>query len=200
MAVLVDTNILLRSVQPHHPHFQFVEHAFAILRARNETLNVTAQNLIEFWAVATRPLSDNGLGMAPEAATNELGVLKLLFFLLPEPASIFEEWERIVTTYRVSGKSTHDARLVAAMKLNDIRTILTFNTAPGREHLTRCLERHWRTRRAPDWSPVLPSKRARDPGLQDPNMNTFATQEVLPGPGRQCAGDLDSGTLNRPAR
>ena len=53
--------------------------------------------------------------------------LKDLFPLLPESISIFEEWEQVVTKYRVSGKNTHDARLVAAMKLNGIRKILTFN-------------------------------------------------------------------------
>ena len=40
---------------------------------------------------------------------------------------MFEEWERIVTTHRVSGKNTHDARLVATMRLHGIEKILTFN-------------------------------------------------------------------------
>ena len=130
MATLVDTNILLRSIQPHHPHYALVEKAFALLRARRESLFVAVQNLIEFWAVATRPLgSENGLGMTTEAATRELAAIKDLFPILPEPASIFEEWESLVTNYGVSGKNTHDARLVAVMKLHGIATILTFNVA-----------------------------------------------------------------------
>jgi predicted nucleic acid-binding protein len=128
MALLVDTNILLRSVQTHHPHYAMVERAFAVLRSRDETLNVTVQNFVEFWAVATRPTgSENGLGMTPEDAMKELAVLKDLFPLLPEPSGLFDEWERLVATYRVSGKNTHDARLVAAMNLNGIARILTFN-------------------------------------------------------------------------
>jgi len=99
MATLVDTNILLRSVQPHHPHYTLVESAFAFLRAREEALFVTVQNLIESWAVATRPLgSENGLGMTTFAATRELAAIKDLFPILPEPASIFEQWENLVTT------------------------------------------------------------------------------------------------------
>ena len=130
MAVLVDSNILLRSVQPHHPHYPFVERAFAVLRTRNETLTVVAQNLIEFWAVATRPTGiQNGLGMTTDAVMRELAALKELFPLLPEPSGIFEEWERLVTTYRVAGKNTHDARLVASMRLHGIRRILTFNVS-----------------------------------------------------------------------
>ena len=128
MAILVDTNILLRSVQTHHPHYDMVEQAFSVLRTNNETLHVTIQNFIEFRAVATRPVgSENGLGTTIETAIQEVAALKDLFPLLPEPSSLFEEWERLVTTYRVSGKNTHDARLVAAMKLNGISKILTFN-------------------------------------------------------------------------
>ena len=128
MAVLVDTNILLRSIQTHHPHYALVERAFEVFRSRNETLNVTVQNLVEFWAVATRPTGrENGLGMTPEEVMKELGVLKDLFPLLPEPGGIFDEWERVVVGYRVSGKNTHDARLVAVMNLSGIARILTFN-------------------------------------------------------------------------
>ena len=95
---------------------------------RNETLNVAVQNLVEFWAVATRPVgSENGLGLTTVAAIKELTVIKDLFPLLPEPGGLYEEWERLVTTHRVAGKNTHDAHLVATMKLNGISTILTFN-------------------------------------------------------------------------
>lgn len=127
MAILIDTNILLRSLQPHHPHCALVERAVRVLRTRNETLNVTAQNLIEFWAVAIRPISANGLGMTIEMASRELTVLKRLFSLLPETASIFEEWERLVATHRVSGKDAHDARIVAAMNVHGVTRIPTFN-------------------------------------------------------------------------
>jgi len=127
MAILIDTNILLRSLQPHHPHCAIVERAISALRTRNETLNVSAQNLIEFWAVATRPANENGLGMTVETAGRELTVLKRLFTLLPEATPVFHEWERLVVTHRVSGKNTHDAHIVAAMIIHGITSILTFN-------------------------------------------------------------------------
>jgi predicted nucleic acid-binding protein len=59
MAVLTDTNILLRLLQPHHPHSQVAQNALDILRARNEVLNVAPQNLVELWAAATRPSDEN---------------------------------------------------------------------------------------------------------------------------------------------
>jgi predicted nucleic acid-binding protein len=128
VAILIDTNILLRSIQTQHPHYAMVERAFAILRATNETFHVAAQNFIEFWSVATRPAgSENGLGMTTDEVLVELSALKELFPVLSEPQALFEEWERLVTKYRVSGKNTHDARLVAVMNLHGIRKILTFN-------------------------------------------------------------------------
>ena len=127
MTILIDTNILLRLLQPHHPHCALVERAVGTLRTRNETLNVTPQNLMEFWAVATRPASENGLGMTVETAAGELAAFQRLFTLLPETALVFQEWERLVSRHRVSGKNTHDAHIVAAMKAHGITTILTLN-------------------------------------------------------------------------
>jgi predicted nucleic acid-binding protein len=128
MAVLIDTNILLRLVQPHHPHCAAVERAVSVLRSRKETLNVVPQNLIEFWTVATRPEGSlNGAGMTIDVAMRELAILKRLFPMLPESSAVYERWERLVTTYRVSGKNTHDARLVAAMEVHGIGKILTIN-------------------------------------------------------------------------
>jgi predicted nucleic acid-binding protein len=127
MAILIDTNVLLRLTQPQHPHCAVAERAIHILRTRNETLHVTPQNLMEFWAVATRPADENGLGMTMEIAAAELAAFRRLFPLLPETASVFQEWERLVTVHRVSGKSTHDAHIVAAMRVYGINTIMTFN-------------------------------------------------------------------------
>jgi len=126
MAVLVDTNILLRMLQPHNAHATIANRALDVLRARGEELRITSQNLVEFWAVATRPLTENGLGFSVDWAMEELRALKQLFTLLPE-APLQSEWERLVTTYRVSGKNSHDARLVAAMMVHGTMSILTFN-------------------------------------------------------------------------
>jgi predicted nucleic acid-binding protein len=127
MAVLLDTNILLRLSQPNHPHNPIVEQALTVLRSRGEILHIVSQNLVEFWAVATRPLTENGLGVSVDETAGEIASLKRLFDLLPE-VPLQSEWERLVSTYRVSGKNTHDARLVAAMMVHSIGNILTLNT------------------------------------------------------------------------
>lgn len=126
MAILFDTNILLRWTQKHHPHSVIAVRALKALRSRDEELHIAPQNVVEFWAVATRPFSHNGLGLTTEQTTAEIESLKSFFGLLPE-LPLQEEWQRIVTQYRVSGKSVHDARLVAAMSVHGISEILTFN-------------------------------------------------------------------------
>jgi predicted nucleic acid-binding protein len=121
MPVLVDTNILIRLAQPHHPGAPVAARALRTLRGANEQ-----QNLVEFWAVTTRPAAANGLGYTTQQAATEVGALKRLFDLLPE-LPLQDEWERLVTHYSVSGKNVHDARLVAAMLVHGVGSILTFN-------------------------------------------------------------------------
>ncbi len=119
--------MLLRLLQPHHPHCAFAERAIALLRKRNESLTIVSQNLVEFWAVTTRPAGENGLGYTTSQAIAEVRALKSLFVVLAE-VPLQEEWERIVSIHHVSGRSAHDARLVAALSVHGIRSILTFNT------------------------------------------------------------------------
>lgn len=125
MAVLLDTNILLRLAQPHHPNAPVAARALRALRAGNETLHITQQNVVEYWVVTTRPIEADGLGFSTEQATAEVDALKRLFVLLPE-LPLQDAWEHLVADYRVSGKNAHDARLVAAMVVHGIESILTF--------------------------------------------------------------------------
>ncbi|HST20639.1 MAG TPA: type II toxin-antitoxin system VapC family toxin [Blastocatellia bacterium] len=128
MSYLVDTNVLLRGIQKDHPMHKTADYAVKTLLNLGEELFVTLQNLIEFWAVATRPLANNGLELSIEQAYQELGRLKRIFPALPETPDILTEWERIVIQYRVSGKQAHDARIAAAMIVHGVKNLLTFNT------------------------------------------------------------------------
>lgn len=128
MSYLVDTNLLLRLAEPKHPMYSTVLNATDLLRKRGELLHIVPQNLIEFWAVATRPPISNGLGMTVDKAADELIKLKTLFVLLSDESSVFSEWEKLVVQHRVSGKQAHDARIAAAMKVNGVTHLLTFNT------------------------------------------------------------------------
>ena len=129
MSVLLDTNILTRSAQPAHSMHKDALDAVGLLRIRGEELCIVPQNLIEFWAVATRPLSANGLQMATVQAKAELARIKSLFRFLADTPTIYDEWEKLVAQHAVSGKNSYDARIVAAMNVHGLKQLLTFNAA-----------------------------------------------------------------------
>ncbi|HEV7373942.1 MAG TPA: PIN domain-containing protein [Pyrinomonadaceae bacterium] len=105
MSYLVDTNILLRLVQKNHPMRPDARRALITLRNQGEELCVTPQNIIEFYAVATRPLAANGLGLSADAASREIRKLKRIFKLHPDSQAIFTEWEQLVSQYQVMGEA-----------------------------------------------------------------------------------------------
>ena len=127
MLFLIDTNLLLRSVELDHPMYTVATNALITLRRRGERLHIVPQNLIEFWNVYTRPTERNGLGHTAAEARMEINRLKAFFTLLLDAPAIYSEWERLVTTYAVMGVNVHDARLVAAMCVHSLTHILTFN-------------------------------------------------------------------------
>src|ERR1022692_2783049 len=54
MAALIDTNILLRLLQPQHSQSSIAATAVAELCEQRADLCIAPQNLVEFWVVATR--------------------------------------------------------------------------------------------------------------------------------------------------
>jgi predicted nucleic acid-binding protein len=127
MSVLVDTNILLRCAQPNHHLCQPATTAVATLLRNRETLFFCPQNIAEFWNVATRPAANNGLGMSHVDAAAEVRSIEEMLTLLPDSPVVYPEWKRIVKDYRVMGLKVYDARLVAIMNVNVVRSILTYN-------------------------------------------------------------------------
>ena len=91
MSFAVDTNVLLRSIDDGHAAQPVAENSFLTLRGDGETLSIFPQNLIEFWAVATRPLANNGLGWSIDRAEQELADLKKLFVVLADTDAILAE-------------------------------------------------------------------------------------------------------------
>jgi predicted nucleic acid-binding protein len=97
------------------------------LRLQNRSLYLAPQNLVELWVVATRPVAQNGLGLPTPAAAAELTRLKSMFPLLPDTPGMYHVWENLVIQHQVSGEPAHDARLVAAMLIHGLTSILTFD-------------------------------------------------------------------------
>ncbi|HBI43028.1 MAG TPA: PIN domain nuclease [Planctomycetales bacterium] len=134
MSILLDTNILARLAQPTHSMHTAAANAVNELLRQAEVLCITPQNLYEFWVVATRSMTQNGLGFTPAQAQAELARLKAVFIFIDDTPAVFPQWERLVVQHQVSGKNAHDAHLVAAMIVHRINQILTFNVGDFRRY------------------------------------------------------------------
>lgn len=126
---LADTNLLLRLADPASPQHLIATESLARLFRQGDEVFLTAQNFIEFWAVATRPLNANGFGWTSERTAREVFELQRRFPLLTDSPEIFVRWLELVKEFSVTGKRVHDARLVAVLLAHNVENLLTFNTA-----------------------------------------------------------------------
>jgi predicted nucleic acid-binding protein len=129
MSWLLDTNVLLRLADALSPEHAVAEAAIERLLARGEAVFIATQVLVEFWAVATRPESANGLGWSTAATAEAIRALRYQFPLLNENPDVLDRWFELVDRFQVAGKHTHDARLAALLLVHGVRRLLTFNTA-----------------------------------------------------------------------
>jgi len=127
MDILTDTNIIVRGVHRKSAKHREALRALRTLRNRGDRVCIVPQNLYEFWAVATRPIENNGLGLTSPQADKIMSRIEELCVVLRDPPELYDEWRQLVVRHAVSGKKTHDARLVAAMKVHRITQILTFD-------------------------------------------------------------------------
>lgn len=131
---LLDTNILLRDTNESSAQHETARAALLKLASAGAQLFVAPQILIEFWAVASRPTKDNGLALDAPEIEKRIAAYLAAFDFAPDAPVIFDEWRRLANIYAPQGKPTHDARLVAAMKVHGIKNILTFNAKDFRRY------------------------------------------------------------------
>lgn len=134
MRILCDTNILVRSIKPDDPHHDQTIDCLGRLVRDDHNLVIVPQCIYEFYVVSTRPIENNGLGLVPSSALDDIEDFNLLFQLYRDERTIFDCWVKIVNEYSVSGKPTHDARLVAAMMRHGIDDLLTWNDRDFRRY------------------------------------------------------------------
>ena len=127
MLYLLDSNILLRWVQPDHNDYPAVVSAIESLLRFDHVLCYTSQNVGEFWNTCTRPLDRNGFALAPQETDRRAKFFEGKLRLLPDSLAVHEEWRKLLVIHEVSGVQVHDARLVAAMRVHGAARILTFN-------------------------------------------------------------------------
>jgi predicted nucleic acid-binding protein len=126
---LLDTNVVVRLMEPSAAEHVQVENAVRSLIAAGNTLVLAPQVLTELWVVATRPMEVNGFGWPPSKAADVVARLRMQFPLLDEGPPAFERWLALVASAEVRGKRAHDARLAAVMLSQEVTHILTLSTA-----------------------------------------------------------------------
>ena len=111
MDYLVDTNVAARRVLSSDPLHHTIKNSVDTLLVGGDTLFVTAQSLIEFQALATRPLAANGLGLTSAEANFQARAIVAAFPLLEETPAIYQHWRTLMERYDVFGRQVYDARL-----------------------------------------------------------------------------------------
>ncbi|TAE59147.1 MAG: PIN domain-containing protein [Nostocales cyanobacterium] len=124
---LLDTNVILRFTDTKSSEYNLVNNAISTILLQRGKCFITSQVIIEFWVVATRPLNVNGLGWNIAQTTQAIGMLINQFEILPETPDVFPTWFNLVKNYNISGKRTHDMRILAVMLTHKISNILTLN-------------------------------------------------------------------------
>lgn len=124
---LLDTNVVLRFSNPLDAQHSLAVHSVSRLALQGHQSVLTAQVLIEFWVVATRPTSVNGLGWSVEKANSTTAQLLSGFALLEDRPEVFSTWLELVTINNIKGKRSHDIRLIAIMLAHGVDHLLTFN-------------------------------------------------------------------------
>ena len=127
MQVLIDTNVLVRRIHRADAQHRQARIALNRLIAGNHQLCVTSQNLIELWSVCTRPEDVNGLSLSHAQADAVLSRVEGAVYRLPDSDAVYPVWRDLVKRYGISGKKSHDARLVAVMIVHRVTHVLTFN-------------------------------------------------------------------------
>jgi predicted nucleic acid-binding protein len=129
LRTLVDSNVLIARADPQHSGHQAAIASVERLLMSGEELFMTPQNIAEFWRVATTPRGrrPGGLGLTGVEAGLRRENIKRDFTLLRDQPALYDAWEHLVDQYQVIGLAVFDTRLVAAMQINRLDRILTFN-------------------------------------------------------------------------
>lgn len=127
--LLLDTNVLLAATdEGRSAHGQAVA-AINEWPAAGTTLYTSGQVLREYLSVATRPVAQNGLGLAREDAAANVRALRDRLRFLAEHERVHERLLALLDDVECLGKQVHDANIVATMLVHGIDAILTINVA-----------------------------------------------------------------------
>lgn len=124
-ATFVDTNILLAATDEARREHDAARRLLD--NARAGRVCVSPQVLREYLVVATRPVEQNGLGLAQTDAVANVRALRERLVLLEETRPVLERLHGLLTEVSCIGKQVHDANLVATMLVHGVLRLITIN-------------------------------------------------------------------------
>lgn len=125
---LLDTNILLTATDEGRAGHDRAIKVVNEWPALGTILYTSGQIIREYITVATRPVSQNGLGMAMTHALANAHAFRQRMRLLAEDAKVANRLVVLLEEIKCAGKQVHDANVVATMLVNGIGTLITLNT------------------------------------------------------------------------
>ncbi|MEO9223310.1 MAG: type II toxin-antitoxin system VapC family toxin [Mycobacteriaceae bacterium] len=125
---VLDTNVLLAATDEARREHEQAVTAINDWPASGLVLYTSGQILREYLAVATRPVGQNGLGMARLDAVSNVRALRARLNILTEDTKVSDRLLELLETIECGGKQVHDANVVATMLVHGIDTIVTMNT------------------------------------------------------------------------
>lgn len=127
--ILLDTCVLTAYFNRSHLHNVAVTNQIVQFFQENQSPVLAPQCLYEFYVVATRPQTANGIGLSPKDAFSTIAQAENLFPVLPDTVDLFPKWKKLLQQFHITGKTAHDTRLVAWMLIHRVNQLYTLNVA-----------------------------------------------------------------------
>lgn len=125
--VLLDTNVLLAATDADRADHVRALDVLNTWPAAGTALYTSGQILREYLCVTTRPVEQNGLGMARRDAVANVTALRDRLRFLDETDKVCGRLLALLGEIRCSGKQVHDANVVATMLTYGVDVIVTLN-------------------------------------------------------------------------
>jgi predicted nucleic acid-binding protein len=125
--LFLDTNILLSATDASRAEHGICRSILERAIVAGVHPVISGQVVREYLVVATRPTANNGLGLPPPTALENIHEIRTRAHLLSEPAEVTRHLLEMVESANLSGKRIHDANIAAVMIVHGVTTLATAN-------------------------------------------------------------------------
>lgn len=126
--LFVDTNVLVYATDTQSPFYVQAVNALDISLMNGADLVISSQVLREYLAVTTR-LRVSNPDVSLEDILESVRTFRQAFEVAEDNDKVLNNLLNLLGDISVAGKQIHDANIVATMQANNIRSLLTHNTA-----------------------------------------------------------------------